>query len=354
MGDEDRRSSYSRKMLICDITILVWQWMTNMQMSDRIGRRMKLHDLHVLMAVAEAGSMSQAAKLLNTTQPAISKSIADLEDAIGVRLLDRGRRGAEPTQYGRVLVDRGVAVFDDLRQAVKHIEFLADPTAGEVRVGTHNPIAPLIPAMFDKLHKTHPGISVHLTTVPTDPQQFRLLRERKIDLLLGRMTPPDEEDIDTEVLYHDWAIIVAGPNSKWVHRRRIALSELASESWCLPSVDRTIGRAVADAFRERSAAFPPKGVVWGAATFMGALIHRGPYLSVFPASLLRFDATLPKLKVLPVDLPVPPWAIGVMTLKNRTLTPAVKLFIEYARAVTRPLAKKPESRKSSRRPRPDS
>jgi len=328
--------------------------MTNMQMSDRIGCRMKLHDLHVLMAVAQAGSMSRAAQLLNTTQPAISKSIADLEDAVGVRLLDRGRHGAEPTPYGRALLDGGVAAFDDLRQAVKNIEFLADPTAGEVRVGTHNPIAGLIPTVFDRLHKTHPGISVHLTTVPTDPQQFRLLRERKIDLLLGRMTPPIEEDIDTELLFHDRAIVVAGPNSKWVHRRRIALSELASESWCLPSVDRTIGRAVADAFRARSAAFPPRGVVWGAAPFMSALIHRGPYLSIFPASLLRLDGTLPKLEVLPVDLPVPPWAIGVMTLKNRTLTPAVKLFIEYARAVTRPLAKKPESRKSSRRPRPDS
>jgi DNA-binding transcriptional LysR family regulator len=341
-------------MLICDISILAWQWMTNMQMSDRIGRRMKLHDLHVLMAVAQAGSMSGAAQLLNTTQPAISKSIADLEDAIGVRLLDRGRHGAEPTQYGRVLLDGAVAMFDDLRQAVKNIEFLADPTAGEVRVGTHNPIAGLTPTVFDRLHKTHPGISVHLTTVPTDPQQFRLLRERKIDLLLGRMTPLIEEDIDAELLFHDRAIVVAGPNSKWVRRRRIALSELASQSWCLPSVDRTIGRAVAEAFRVRCVPFPPKGVVWGAATFMGALIHRGPYLSIFPASLLRFDATLPKLKVLPVDLPVPPWAIGVMTLKNRTLTPAVKLFIEYARAVTKPLAEKQESRKSSRAPRPDS
>ena len=64
-----------------------------MQLSDRIGRRMKLHDLHVLMAVVQAGSMSKAAQLLHTTQPAVSRSIADLEHTIGVRLLDRGRHG---------------------------------------------------------------------------------------------------------------------------------------------------------------------------------------------------------------------------------------------------------------------
>ncbi len=108
--------------------------MAVMQLSDRIGRRMKLHDLHVLMAVVQAGSMSKAAQLLNTTQPAISRSIADLEQAIGVRLLDRGRHGAEPTEYGRALLDGGVAMFDDLRQAVKNIEFLTDPTVGEIRV----------------------------------------------------------------------------------------------------------------------------------------------------------------------------------------------------------------------------
>ncbi len=317
-----------------------------MQLSDRIGRRMKLHDLHVLMAVVQAGSMSRAAQILNTTQPAVSRSIAELEHAIGVRLLDRGRHGAEPTDYGRALLDGGTAMFDDLRQAVKNIEFLADPTAGEVRVGTHNPmIAGLIPAVLERLHETHPGISVHLTTVATDSQQFRALRERKTDLLLGRMTPPIEEDIDTELLFHDRAIVVAAPSSKWVRRRRIALSELASESWCLPSLDGAVGRAVAEAFRARGAVFPPKGAVWGAATFMSSLIARGPYLSVFPASLLRFGATLPRLKVLPVDLPVPPWAIGVMTLKNRTLTPAVKLFIGCAREVAKPLAGKPKSRR---------
>src|SRR5215831_2806864 len=100
-----------------------------MQLSERIGRRLKLHDLHVLMTVAQAGTMGKAAQLLNTTQPNISRSIADLENALGVRLLDRGRHGIAPTEYGRALLKCGLAVFDDLRQGVKNIEFLADPTA---------------------------------------------------------------------------------------------------------------------------------------------------------------------------------------------------------------------------------
>ena len=106
-----------------------------MQMSDRIGRRIRLQDVHVLMAVVQAGSMRKAAQQLNTSQPNISKSIADLEHALGVRLLDRQRQGVEPTEYGRALLDCGTAVFDELRQGVKNIEFLADPATGEARVG---------------------------------------------------------------------------------------------------------------------------------------------------------------------------------------------------------------------------
>src|SRR4051812_15538688 len=99
-----------------------------MQMSDRIGSRMKLQDLHVLMTVAQAGSMGKAALILNTTQPNVSRAIGDLEQALGVRLLDRHQRGVDPTECGRALLNCGMAVFDELRRGVKHIEFVADPT----------------------------------------------------------------------------------------------------------------------------------------------------------------------------------------------------------------------------------
>ena len=136
-----------------------------MQLSDRIGRRMKLQDLHVLMTVVQAGSMGKAARRLNTTQPAISRSIAELEHALGVRLLDRHRQGIEPTEYGRALLDCGVAVFDELRQGVKNIEFLADPAAGEVRIGsTAFLAASFVSAVVDRLSRRYPRIVFHLVT----------------------------------------------------------------------------------------------------------------------------------------------------------------------------------------------
>src|SRR5687767_4492926 len=101
---------------------------------SRIGRRLRLRDLHILFAVVQWGSMAKAATHLAMSQPAVSESIANLEDALRVRLLDRSPQGIEPTIYGRALLKRGNAVFDELRQAIREIEFLADPTAGEVAV----------------------------------------------------------------------------------------------------------------------------------------------------------------------------------------------------------------------------
>src|SRR5262244_3689272 len=134
-----------------------------MQLSDRIGRRMKLQDLHVLMTVVQAGSMGKAAALLNTGQSAVSRSISDLEHAVGVRLLDRHRQGVEPTEYGRALLECGVAVFDDLRRGIKNIEFLADPTAGEVRIGTGHLLAPtFVSSVVDRLSRQYPRMVFHL------------------------------------------------------------------------------------------------------------------------------------------------------------------------------------------------
>src|SRR5262249_56512839 len=134
-----------------------------MQVSDRIGRRMKLHDLNVLMAVVQAGSMSKAAAVLNTTQSAVSRSIADLELAIGARLLDRGPQGVEPTQYGRALLDRGFAAFGELRQGVRDIEHLSDPGAGELRIGSSISMSEgIVLTIIERLSQQYPRAIFHV------------------------------------------------------------------------------------------------------------------------------------------------------------------------------------------------
>jgi DNA-binding transcriptional LysR family regulator len=305
-----------------------------MQVSDRIGRRIKLQDLNILIAVVQAGSMGKAALDLNTSQPNISKSIADLEHALGVRLLDRNPQGVEPTEYGRALLDGGAAVFDELRQTVKNIEFLADPTAGEVRIGCSPSLAPsFVAAVIDRLTQRHPLIVCHLTAGRADTLH-RELTERNVDFLIARnFGSAVDERLSFEFLFEDSYVVAAGAQSPWVRRRRVTLATLANEPWVLPPIG-------IEAFRGNGLDCPRKTVFTNSSEARMSLLATGRFLAILSTSALRDFAERTEIKVLPVKVPIAPVPTGVVTLKNRTLSAVARLFIEHVREVAKPLAKK--------------
>src|SRR5438046_533168 len=173
---------------------------TAMPWDERIGRRLKLRDLYVLKTVAQSGSMGRAASRLAVSQPAVSKAITDLEHVLGVRLLDRSQDGVEPTPYGGALLKWSAAVFDDLRQGVEEIDFLADPNAGTVRIGTGEGMpARLVAAVIDRLLRHHPRLTFNVIQAATNDLQYRELRERNVDLIFGRFTPlVTQDDLNAE------------------------------------------------------------------------------------------------------------------------------------------------------------
>ena len=200
-----------------------------MALIDRVAHRLKLRDLRLLDAVVRLRSMAKAATQLNISQPAVSKAIAELEHLIGVQLVGRSRQGIEPTEYGRALLDCGVAVFDDLRQGLKKIEFLADPTAGEVRIGCHPFLAAsFVSAVVDRVYRHYPRIVSRLTIAEVGALQ-RDLHERSVDLLITRRWDPiADERLAFEFIFDDSFVVVAGAQNPLARRRRIALAELVT------------------------------------------------------------------------------------------------------------------------------
>ena len=311
-----------------------------MQWSDRLGRRMKLQDLQVFMTVVQAGSMGKAAQRLHTSQPAISRSIAGLEHAFGVRLLERTLHGVEPTEYGRALLDGGVAVFDELRQATRKIEFLADPTAGEVRIGsTVFTSASFVSAVIDRLSRRYPRMTFQLITDAWGGLH-RALSERKVDLLITRsFGPSPEERLDFELLFDESFVVAAGALSPWARRRRIALRELVNEPWVLPPPESAVSSLALRAFAASGLDYPRPTVVTLTPEVRMSLLATGRFITIFPASTVRFSARRSEIKVLPVELGVPRVPSGIVTLKDRSVSPVAKLFIESCREVAKVLAK---------------
>jgi DNA-binding transcriptional LysR family regulator len=308
-----------------------------MQWADRIGRRVKLQDVHILLATVESGSMAKAAERLAISQPVISRSIASLEHALGVRLLERGRNGIEPTMYGRALVTHGLAAFDDLKQGVKAIETLADPTVGEVRVGCPEPISGgLLTEVIDRFCTRHPRAVVTVVAANDMSPDFRPLRERKVDFLLGRVgTPFADDDLDAEILYQDQLYIVAGRHSRWARRRRLALADLVDAPWLwTPTM---FSWRIAETFEANGLAPPKVSVQTHSIHQRVALLATNRFVGMLSGSLLRFNADRLSLKILPIKFSTRPWSVAIVKLKDRMVSPIVQAFIEGVREVAKPL-----------------
>ena len=307
---------------------------------SRIGRRVRLRDLHVLFAVVQHGSMAKAGAHLGVSQSAVSQAIAALETALAVRLLDRTPRGVELTIYGAALMRRGQAAFDELRSGIRDIEVLKDPEVGEVRVAcTESIAAGFLPSVIERYSARYPRIRLHVFQTSTQLIGFAALHERKADVLITLLPKPFEkelaEHLEGQVLFKDRICLAAATTSPWARRRKIALADLARAPLISPSSDTPGGTAVLEALRAAGWQDSEASVNTLSVHLRSILGMRGRFIAVLPVSILRFNPGLHSLKELPVDLTMPQPPALLVTLKNRTLNPAVERFIDCARDLAR-------------------
>lgn len=310
-----------------------------MRWDDRIGRRIKLSDLHILLVVADAGSMAKAATSLAISQPAISYAIAGMEHALGVPLLDRGPQGVNPTAYGRALIERSVAVFNELRLGVSEIEFLADPSGGELRIGTTQVMSAIASAVINRLMPRYPRMVFHLITESTTVL-IRELRRRNIELAICRIAGPfTEDDLIAEILFHDRLAVISGKLGRWVRRRAIRLSELIDEPWVLPPPDSFLGGLICDAFHIHGLERPRATVNTNSTYAINMLVATGPFLTIHPETMLKVPEKHQSLTALAVDLRTTRNPVALIMPKHHAPSPVAKLFTETARDVARALNK---------------
>jgi DNA-binding transcriptional LysR family regulator len=308
---------------------------------DQISRRIKLRHLRTVIAVAECGSMARASERLAVSQPVISKTIAELEQFLGVSLFDRVAHGVIPTLNGRALLNRSAAIVDDLRTIVGEQKHLADPTRGELRIGCEENLATgLLPTLIDELSRQYPGLAFELALGDPPTLQKRDLLGRRVELAIMRSEVHElDEGLEQSVLYDDRLWVVAGASNPWAARRKVSLADLVQERWCLPPPDHPVGALVIKAFDRIGLAPPARTVTVASAQCTSNLISRGLYLGVLGSLFLRFNPPSVQLNVLPVTFPVAAPPINIVTLKHRALSPVAKMFVEFIRKIANPVGK---------------
>lgn len=307
---------------------------------SQIGRQPKLRDLFVFSTVVDCGSMGKAARQLRVAQPTVSEAVANLEYMFGVRLLDRSSRGVEPTTYGAALLKRSIAVFDELKQTSRDIDFLTDATTGELKIVCPESIAAtFLPQVIQRFYERYPQVILQVDEMPSTETALPILQDRKCDLILARtvrgqkLSPSD--DLNIETLFDDRLVLAAGSHSRWARRRKIELAELIEEPWILMASNTWNYQRVAEAFEAQGLVVPKIRLLTFSLHLRTHLLAEGPFITALPGSALRSTAEHFLLKLLPVDLPIRPWPVSVVTLKNRTLSPVVERFIECTRQVTK-------------------
>jgi len=318
---------------------------------DRIGRRIRLRDLHIMLAVAERGSMAKASAWLSISHPVISKTISDLERTLGVKLFDRNAQGVQLTSYGEALLKCGITVFDEMRQGLKQIEQLADPAAGELRIGCPEIItAGLLPPIIERFSRQYPRVRLNVTLANVALMQFGSLRGRSVDLLIGRMPrDPLDDDLKAEILFDEPYQSVVGAESPWARRRQLELSDLLEEPWVLPPYDSAPGAQIHEIFTSAGLQPPQPAVATLSVQLTVSLIASGRYVGILPMSVAQFNVGPRRLKISPVRLTPVHSAVGIITIRNRTVSPLAELFVKCARQFVQ-MAERPSKRVSLPRP----
>lgn len=304
-----------------------------------IGRRLQLRDLFVFLTVAEFGSMGRAANKLGVATPSVSEVIAGLEHGVGARLFDRSPKGVVTTPYGEALLVRARAAFDELRQGIRDIEFIGDEQAGELRIGCPESItAGFLLPILQRLTSIYPRLLFEVRQVEQPTIDYPELRDRKVDLALARWGDDPraaqiESDLTAEILLDDPFYLVVSQKSKWARRRKLDLAELAGAPFIVPPAEVWGGALVAEAFRRRRLPIPNFVISTLSISLRNEMIGSGDFVTLLTGSVIRTFGERYALKVLPIELPAHRSPVGIVMLKNRTVAPAVKLFIQCAREV---------------------
>jgi DNA-binding transcriptional LysR family regulator len=292
-----------------------------------------------LVAVAEAGSMRKAATTLHLSEPAISKAIRELEGAIGLKLLERGRRGVSATTFGSALVRRSRSLVDELQHALRELEHLADPEAGEVHVGAMETLQAGVVAATARIQLArHPRMRLVFESGQAEDLLNHFLMQRLVDFVVARpVTWPVPPEFEGEPLFHDQLKIAVGAGHPLARRRKLALADLVQEHWILSRAETMPHTPVTQAFEAAGLPLPERVIVSGSLNMRQSMLASGRFVTAVPHSLLAFGQAKANFQILPVDVPLWPMPTMVLRLRGRSLSPAADSFITTLQELSLPL-----------------
>ena len=293
-----------------------------------------LRHLRVVKVIGRELSLSRAAEVLNTAQPAISRVLSEVETMLNARLFDRSTRKVSPTAIGRNLIWHAERVLGDIEQAQADFAALTRGAVGGVKIGVLRAFAPKLLALAVQLMRERaPEVEIVIEEGLADDLLADLMQNR-VDLILSHLElQKTERDLVVDPIYRDSVGVLAALRHPLVRRRRVLWRELATENWVLPRPGTTVRTAVDRILRLNAPGQLPMIVESTSLHFMLALVRECNMLTALPMSVLRWFAEDLKVAArIDVRGDVFNWSICTTRMRTRRVSAAALLFTDCLKA----------------------
>lgn len=288
--------------------------------------------LAILLAVARSGSISEAGRRLGLSQPGISAAIAQLERAVGVPLLERGRSGAVPTRAGALLVGRAEAVEQVLAHAATEIELHGRGAAGLLVVGgTPGALMSLVPAALAQLRRQRLRFKL-VVEEAHDRDLVGLLRDMKIDIALSTVgiEAPPADIVEIAIARDVFGVVVAADHP--LRGDTVALAELGDVPWVLPAARGAFRRHLDALFLSSDVRIPEDVVLCDSLTTTKEIIRQTHHLTILPRTVVAAEVAGGLLRWLTIRHHPVTRAIGVRRRREPSPTNVSDAFVAAMQA----------------------
>ncbi len=304
----------------------------NPRSGSLIRSRLKMRQIALLAHLDEERCVLRAAEAVGMTQPAASKLLREIEDALQVQLFERRARGIVPTSSGEILVRHARSILSEINLAQQEIATLKSGLSGQASLGTiTTPAASLVPAAIGRLKQKHPGLLVNVEVDHSRPLLEKLF-QGQLDMLVARL--PDAggaEGLQFQPLEDERHAVLEGAQRPRIGKRDVQLEDLLDRPWILPPPESVLRERLMSLFLQRGLPVPPNVIQTQSLQVIISLLRTTDAVAVLQHEAVRPWCEAGFLSLLIEDLGLEIGCFGIITRKGHRLSPGARGLLDCLR-----------------------
>lgn len=294
---------------------------------------MEMQQLRHFIAAVQHGNIGRAAEALNITQPAMSRSIKNLEAAMGAELLDRGPKGVRPTVFGESVLEHARIIVSEAERAVAEVHAIQGLSQGQFTLGiSPNFTTFIVPEALGRLTEERPGVNITLNTLFYD-DLLAGLRRAEIDVVFSMFPPAyNDPDLEFEELYVNHSSVHARSDHPLAKKSSVSLEELSAYGWVVPN-QQSVNRVFRKVFRDNGLPMPRQVIRTSSIAYQKQALLHTKLLAILPESLIQKEVQSGDVVKINNSECTVDSRCGFITRRTSSMPPSVLACMNSIRAV---------------------